>query len=116
VLLYHYSETRAPHFDLLLELHPHRKLWDLETPEDPTVKRTGIKWETHGLHRRRYLRFQGDVGRGRGVVKRIESGRYIVRGNGKALRIQLRGRTWKRAFEILQENRGRYVWALLDRQ
>lgn len=110
VLLHHSPKNRAPHFDLLLELHPLRKLWDLETSEDPTLSRTTIKWETHGLHRRRYLRFEGDIGQGRGVVKRVESGRYIVRGKGNTLRIQLVGKTWKRAFEILQENRGRFVW------
>jgi hypothetical protein len=110
VLLQHFPETRAPHFDLLLELHPRRKLWDLETPDNPTMKHTGITWKTHGLHRRRYLHFEGDVGQGRGVVKLIESGRYIVWRNGSVLRFQITGEVWKRTFEILRKNRGQHVW------
>lgn len=111
VLLHHFPAARAPHFDLMLELDPDRKLWDLETPEDPTMQqRTGIRWEAHGRHRRRYLHFEGDIGQGRGVVKRIEWGRYIIRKNGGALQIRLAGQIWKKTFEMQYESRGQYVW------
>ena len=111
VLLHHSPVARAPHFDLMLELDTDRKLWDLETPEDPTMQqRTGIRWEAHGRHRRRYLRFEGDIGKGRGIVKRIESGHYTVRGNGNTLRIQLKGVVWNGVFEILRADRGCYLW------
>jgi hypothetical protein len=94
----------------MLELNPRRMLWDLETPKDSTLRRTGIRWKTHGFHRRRYLRFDGNIGRGRGVVKRVESGSYTVRANGKRLRIQLVGQKWKGAFEIQSESPRRHRW------
>lgn len=116
VLLRHLPETSAPHFDLLLELHPRRKLWDLVSSTDPTLAQITIEWSAHGLHRRRYLRFEGEIGQHRGIVKRVESGQYVVYGNGGALRIQLIGAHWKRTFQMLRERFGRYRWVHVRRE
>lgn len=110
VLLRHLPNTRAPHFDLLLELRSGQRLWALETSQDPRVLRSTIKWKTHGLHHRRYLWFEGDIGAGRGIIKQIESGNYIVRQINGRIDIELTGRTWSGAFHIWRDGRGQHLW------
>ena len=110
VLLEHLPERRPSHFDLMLEFSHTRSLWDLETPENPVALRSQIRWATHGFHRRRYLRFEGDIGHGRGVVRRIDSGRYCVTASAGCLVIQLRGRRWKGTYFIWRQDRGQHIW------
>lgn len=113
VLLHHLATGRDPHFDLLLELRPGRKLWDLETKKDPRAAYTPIIWRRHGLHRRRYLNYEGDLGNGRGIVKRLDCGTYSVRAKRGVLHIDLQGDHWRSVFALGQSRSGAIVWHTL---
>lgn len=100
VLFEHVLPFGPPHFDLMLEMGPRRRLWGLQTTSDPTVSRPVTDWQNHGTHRRRYLSFEGDIGQGRGSVRIMDAGRYVAKISGEGIRIEFAGRLGRRSFEI----------------
>jgi hypothetical protein len=78
VLFWHTPPDRSPHFDLMLETHPRRKLLKFETPSLRLPLKTPLKLSFTGTVRRRYLAFEGDIGKGRGSVKRVAQGTYSL--------------------------------------
>lgn len=72
VLLEHTTSTGA-HWDLLIEQPGHDTLLTWRLLADPLTNKS-IPAEHIGRHRRIYLEFEGDIGGGRGVVRRIDRG------------------------------------------
>ena len=76
-LLFHSKCPQGDHFDLVLELKRGQRLWTLKMSTNPLAT-DSPKLTIHGFIRRRYLTFQGDIGRGRGMVQQIASGSYTI--------------------------------------
>lgn len=79
VLLWHTPLDRAPHFDLMLEIHPRRKMLDFEAASLHLPPTLPIDWVFHRYARRRYLSYEGDIGKKRGTVERTGRGIYLAK-------------------------------------
>jgi len=76
-LLFHSHCSQGDHFDLVLELKRGRKLWTLKQSVNPFIT-SSTTLSIHGFIRRRYLSFEGDIGRKRGVVRQVLFGTYTA--------------------------------------
>lgn len=115
VLLRHSLEARDFHYDLMLELRPGRgssarTLWGLQRPDFPKLAARRLEWRTHRMHRRRYLTFEGDLGKNRGSVERIDRGQYCVAQVGGRLTLEIVGKLLSGRFKLLRLEYGRHVW------
>jgi hypothetical protein len=115
VLLRHSLDTRDFHYDLMLELRPGggssaRTLWGLQRTDLPKRGARRMEWRTHGMHRRRYLTFKGDLGKNRGSVERIDRGQYCVAQVGGRLTLEIAGKLLSGRFTLLRSGYGRHVW------
>ncbi|GIW71801.1 MAG: hypothetical protein KatS3mg102_1343 [Planctomycetota bacterium] len=72
-LLSHQTPDGAVHYDLLLERGGLLRAWRLGEPPRP-----GLPAERSFDHRLAYLEYEGELGGGRGRVRRLERGRYRV--------------------------------------
>lgn len=109
VLLRHtHLSGMADHYDLMLELWPgvsrqERAMWGLVL-HSGVFSGGDLKWRVHGMHRRRYLTFEGPINlanRERGIATRVESGSYVVRMRKGRLDITLQGKYLGGMFELL---------------
>lgn len=74
VLLEHQIDSGV-HWDLMIELPGREKLATWRLAENPIAcQGAAITAEPIGEHRRDYLDYEGDIGRGRGSVKRMDHG------------------------------------------
>jgi len=115
VLLRHSLDTGDFHYDLMLELRPGRgssarTLWGLERADLPKRGASRLEWRTHRMHRRRYLTFEGDLGKNRGSVERIDRGQYCVAQVGGCLILEILGKLLSGRFTLLRSGYGRHVW------
>lgn len=110
VLLQHTVNDDESHYDLMLVLRPGRKLWDFERPRPPRRSQAVIQWRTHGLHRRRYLDYEGDIGNGRGSVMRADTGYYLVQKRRGILVLSISGSLLYGVYQLCRHGYGRHVW------
>ena len=73
VVLHHVGHG-TPHFDLMLERDGDGPLRTFRVAAWPVVSRQQLT--PLADHRRAYLDYEGDVGRGRGSVRRVEAGTF----------------------------------------
>jgi hypothetical protein len=73
VLLEHRTADGV-HWDFMLEVPGREKLATWRLAETPLEVAGPIRAERIGDHRREYLEFEGDIGGGRGEVKRVDRG------------------------------------------
>jgi|CXWL01.1.fsa_nt_gi hypothetical protein len=114
-LLRHTLDARHSHYDLMLELRPGggisaRTLWGFQRSDLPERGAQRMEWRTHGLHRRRYLSFVGDMGENRGSVERIDRGQYCVAQVGGRLTLEVSGGLLCGRFTLVSSGYGRHVW------
>ena len=115
VLLRHSLAAPNVHYDLMLELRPGRSssartLWGLQRADLPQRGRRRLEWKTHGMHRRRYLTFEGNLGRDRGSVERLDSGLYCVAQVGGHFALEVTGNLLSGRYKLLRSEYGRHVW------
>jgi hypothetical protein len=84
VILEH-SVNGEAHFDLMLEVAGAEKLRTIQMRDWPLDVGGRCPAAELDSHRRIYLEFEGDIGGGRGVVKRIEEGSYTTTDEGVLL-------------------------------
>lgn len=89
VVLRHTAPDGAWHFDWLIETRPStgpddRSLLSFRTASLPT-EAPAFEAERIADHRAHYLDFQGDIGQGRGVVRRAAAGKAEARWEGPRL-------------------------------
>lgn len=114
-LLRHAVDARNFHYDLMLELRPGRgssarTLWGLQRTDLPRHGAHRLEWRTHSIHRRRYLTFEGDLGKNRGSVERIDKGQYCVAEVGGRLTVEIAGKLLSGRFALFRLGYGRHVW------
>ena len=101
VVLEHVRDETS-HLDLMLE---HEGV--LLTFSFAAFPAAGMTGECLFDHRLRYLEYEGDIGRGRGTVRRVESGRYdLLSRTEDAVRVQLRGGRLVGAFRLVRTVEG----------
>lgn len=74
-------EHRAPdgtHWDLLLEMPGRERLATWRLAANPAVAAGPIAAEPIQPHRRVYLEYEGPLSGGRGTVRRVDRGRYLL--------------------------------------
>ena len=119
VLLRHSESGRRLHYDLMLELIPNgcsedRTLWGLECYEIPSIKAKCLTWQTHRMHRRKYLFFEGNIGEGLGKVKRIDKGVYNIKRKGNIFILSIQGTLLRDHFMLLHHGYGIHKWLRLQ--
>ena len=83
------SSLRPTHWDLMLERGGALRTWALDAEPRGSCQLTATRL---GDHRLEYLGYQGEVSGGRGVVERVDEGRYeTVSETDAALQIRLCG-------------------------
>jgi hypothetical protein len=76
-VILHHEGIGLPHFDLMFELEPGAALSTWRCEQWPVRDRIRI---TRLLdHRRDYLEYEGPISGGRGHVRRVASGQYLLR-------------------------------------
>ena len=107
VLLMHETDSGV-HWDFMIEIPDREGLatWRLaENPIDQTER--AIAAEPLGDHRRRYLDFEGDIGRGRGCVKRVDRGHSSVTAHdSRQIQVKLFGRRLRGKFRLTARDDG----------
>lgn len=119
VLLRHSGGGTGTHFDLLLETTngtctETRSLWALQTYSKPNRRAQRLVWSTHGLHRRQYLTYEGSISEGRGRLKRVDAGVYLVTATAQASFIVLNGLLIGGRYEMFRVSRGQHLWMRRD--
>ena len=114
VLLQHRTGPSNSHYDLMLDVRPGEKLWDLETASLPLLTAKPIRWTTHGFHRRRYLWYEGDLGNKRGRVKRVWTGRYRVTREGQCLVVSIERPGVESKYTLWRFRRGTHLWIRIE--
>ena len=115
VLLRHFLDPRHFHYDLMLELRPGggssaRTLWGLQRTDVAKRGARRLEWRTHGMHRRRYLTYEGDLGTNGGFVERIGGGQYCVAQVGGRLTLDITGNLLSGRFNLVRLGHGRHLW------
>lgn len=78
VILHHLAPT-GEHWDLMLEREAHLATWRMASqPVDRAA--SPVECTRIDDHRKRYLDYEGPVSRGRGVVTRVDYGRFELLG------------------------------------
>lgn len=116
VVLRHMTSDKKFHYDLLLEMKPNgddneKALLGLKCTRIRQGEFRQILWRTHGRRRRLYLTFEGDIGKQRGVVKRVDEGTYIVRKRRGILLLSIDGKMLRGHFSLQRPARGTHLWA-----
>lgn len=89
------------HWDLLVELPGHEGLATWRLALNPLEAHGPIAAQRIGEHRRRYLDYEGDIGGGRGSVRRLDRGEALVlRQDEGSLLLELRGSLLHGVFEL----------------
>ena len=109
VVLEH-ARDEEKHFDLMLEHEG--VLLTFSFPTFPSAPMTGRCLFDHRL---RYLDYEGDIGGGRGTVRRIESGEYdlLSRTEG-VVRVRLRGSRLVGAYRLART--GEDLWTFSEEE
>lgn len=106
VLLEH-AGAHGVHWDLMLAVPGRAGLATWQLPANPLLGRGPIAARPLGDHRRAYLTFEGDIGGGRGVVRRVDAGAArIRRGRGATTLVELRGALWRETVELADDGAG----------
>src|SRR5438067_12628097 len=93
---------RGAHLDLMLEHAGALRTWALEKPPLPGEM---VSAERLPDHRLEYLDYEGAVSQDRGVVSRVDSGRYeILQETATALAVKLRGQKIEGTLTLLLED------------
>lgn len=100
------------HWDFMLETPDAAGLRTWRLSANPLVERGPIVAELLGDHRREYLDFEGDIGRGRGRVRRLDRGPAELQAAGAGCtRVVLQGERLSGTFEIRVAHDGRGTFA-----
>lgn len=115
VLLRHSLGPRSVHYDLMLELRPGngasaRTLWGFQRTNLPKRGARRVEWRTHGMHRRRYLAFEGALDKNCSSVERIDSGYYCVTQAAGHFVVEIAGTLLFGRFKLFGSAYGRHVW------
>ena len=78
VILHHLAPA-GEHWDLMLEREAHLATWQMACPPVDRAA-SPIECTRIGDHRKRYLEYEGPVSGGRGVVTRVDQGRFELLG------------------------------------
>lgn len=118
VLLRHTLPDGKDHLDLLLEAQSFGDADDktlIGFKRDDLLENgsSTILWQTHGRRRRLYLTYEGDIGRNRGTVQRVDRGWYIIRKRKEMLILSISGRVLSGQFCLRRMNRGVHLWVRL---
>lgn len=109
VLLEHTVEHPRPgvHWDLMIELPGRDKLATWRLTHDPTKQAGAIEAARIGEHRRAYLDYEGDIGGGRGSVRRVDRGEsLLLESSEKRIVVELRGAVLRCRCEIAHAGEG----------
>ncbi len=101
VLLEHQTDSDV-HWDLMIELPGRRKLATWRLAENPIAcQSAAIAAEPIGDHRRAYLEHEGDIGRGRGSVTRVDRGEVrMIHRDAERLVVELCGRSLRGTYQF----------------
>ena len=115
VLLEHQSDSGV-HWDLMIELPGGTKLATWRLAENPiTWKGAAITAEPLGDHRRVYLDHEGEIGRGRGSVKRMDRGETrLIRRDAARIVIELCGRSLHGTYQLASSRHDAVEFTRLD--
>lgn len=106
-LLEHRTAQAAVHWDFLVEIPGQVLLATWRLAANPLVTSDPIAAERIGDHRRLYLDYEGDIGGGRGVVRRLDRGECLVQAiSDNLLRVRLAGGTLRGIVQISAEQSG----------
>ena len=109
VLLEHTVEhpRRGVHWDLMIELPGREKLATWRLTHDPTTPAGAIEAVRIGEHRRVYLDYEGDLGGGRGCVRRVDRGEsLLLESSSDRIVVELRGAALRGRYEIALAGEG----------
>ncbi len=96
------SPARPRHWDLLIEVSGQELLATWQLAHNPIQTASDIPARRIPDHRRRYLDYEGEIGRGRGLVHRLDRGPAAVeRLAGDELTVLLSGQHLRGRFEIV---------------
>jgi hypothetical protein len=73
-VILHHTGVAEPHYDLMIESRPGGPLHTWRCPAWPIERATRV--ERIADHRRAYLDYEGEVGGGRGEVRRVAAGTF----------------------------------------
>ena len=117
VLLEHTKAEQPPHFDILLDTgvdKPQaRNLWALECEVNP-IGLDKFDVSLHGMHRDRYLTYQGDVGHGRGFVRRLGEGEYTASSRDRRFTVKVLSGCMKGDYVVFVSGRARHTWSAAE--
>ncbi|MCH8804788.1 MAG: hypothetical protein IH986_01710 [Planctomycetes bacterium] len=109
VLLEHTVEHPRPgaHWDLMIELPGREKLATWRLAHDPITHVGAIEAVRIGEHRRVYLHYEGDIGGGRGSVRRVDRGESVLlESSEERIVVELRGAALRGRCEIAHVGEG----------
>jgi hypothetical protein len=99
---------RGPHLDLMLEHEGALRTWALEKPPLPGEI---VFAERLPDHRLEYLDYEGAVTQDRGVVSRVDSGRYeVLLETRTALAVRLQGQQIHGILTLILDNEASHRW------
>lgn len=108
VLLEH-DTGAGVHWDFMLAIADQEKLATWRLLQNPLEHPTGVAAERIGDHRRIYLDYEGDIGGGRGQVRRLDRGAAAVEiFTEREARLNLEGTCLRGRFLIFRRDDG--VW------
>ena len=106
VVLEH-TQNGSRHFDLMLECGG-----ALRTFSFARFPAANASCERLFDHRMRYLDFEGDIGRGKGAVRRVESGGCeMIEDSPTVVRVMLAGAMLRGAFVLSRTERGDWTFS-----
>jgi hypothetical protein len=99
---------RGAHLDLMLEQEGVLRTWALDNPPLPGEI---VSAERLPDHRLEYLDYEGAVSRERGVVSRVDSGRYeVLQETATVLAVRLEGQKIHGTLTLLAEDAALQRW------
>ena len=99
---------RGAHLDLMLEQEGMLRTWALDKPPLPGEI---VSAERLPDHRLEYLDYEGAVSRERGVVSRVDSGRYeVLQETATVLAVRLEGQRIHGTLTLLAEDAALHRW------
>jgi hypothetical protein len=100
------------HWDLMVEIPGQARLRTWRLLAAPVGVSGPIPAEAIGDHRQAYLEYEGDVGGGRGVVRRVDRGEArLVREDRLALELELEGKLLNGRYCIAAGSDGQLTFA-----
>ena len=112
-VLLHHDTGDASHYDWLLAdpANPQGLLWTARValPSEQWAAAGAWDVEPIGRHRRIYITYEGDIGDGRGTVRRIDEGEFTaIEWTAQQMIVDVTMRRFQGRLDILETSNGRW--------